>query len=84
MAGYFVICSDSTISRIENLDELPMGPRATRRRQLAYVLCLAYRVDPADLGLTNDDNPPGLALPDDDEEWPTTQGYRYTLELVAA
>lgn len=83
MAGYFVICSDSTISRLETLHEMPEGPRGSRRRQLAYVLCLAYRIDPIDLGLDSNDTPPGLALPGDDEEWPVTIGYP-TLTLVAA
>lgn len=83
MAGYFVICSDSTISRIESLDTIPDGPRSTRRRQLAYVLCLAYRVDPGELGLTDGDNPPGLLLPGDDEDWPAVTMRYPSLELVA-
>lgn len=60
IAGRLMLTSDATISRLEGLDQAPSGPRSGSRRQLAFVLCLAYQVDPAEFGLTIDDLPPGL------------------------
>ena len=59
-----MLTTDSTISRLESLNEVPSGPRNQSRRQLAYILCMAYMVDPAEFELTADDLPPGLAVTD--------------------
>ena len=63
LAGHWMLTSKATISRLEQQPELPAGHRSGSRRQLAYVLCLAYRVDPADFGLGPGDLPVGLRIP---------------------
>lgn len=63
LAGRFVLVTDSTISRLEAMEVQPSGPRAGGRRQLAYILSVAYGVDPAEFGLSPDDLPPGLSIP---------------------
>lgn len=75
LAGHWMLTTDSTISRLEGSDDLPSGPRNRSRRQLAYILCMAYMVDPADFGLTPEDLPPGLRVtartPGEQAELPT-------------
>lgn len=63
LAGHYTLTSAATISRLEDLSVVPTGPRARRRRATAYVLCLAYRVDPAELELGPEDAPPGTEIP---------------------
>lgn len=62
LAAEYVLTSTATISRLESLAEVPTGARARHRRQVAYVLCRAYRVDPAEFDLDPDDCPPGLTI----------------------
>jgi hypothetical protein len=62
LVGHYMLTSDATISRIESLAEVPAGHRSGSRRQLAYLLCLAYRVDPSDFGLGPDDIPPNIEV----------------------
>lgn len=71
LAGHYMLTTGSTISRLESLDVVPTGPRARSRRQLAYVLCRAYRVDPAEFGLDGGDVPPGVTIPDRSTDSPT-------------
>lgn len=61
LANNFMITSYGSINRLERTTEAPTG---RLRRQLAFVLCRAYRVDPAEFGLGEDDIPPGVAIPD--------------------
>lgn len=49
---------NSTISRLESSAELPADPG---RRRNAYLLCVLYEIDPAELGLGPDDGPGELA-----------------------
>lgn len=49
---------NSTISRLETRDERPSDPG---RRRNAYLLCILYEIDPAELGLGPDDGPGELA-----------------------
>jgi hypothetical protein len=62
LAGHYMMTSDAAVSRLESLDDVPHGPRSRRNRQLACVLCHAYRVDPAEFGLSDDDLPPSVAV----------------------
>lgn len=61
LVSTYMLTTKSTISRLEQQTEAPNGHRAAGRRQLAYILCVAYGVDPADFGLTPDDLPPGIS-----------------------
>ena len=63
LAGTYVITSKATISRLEHSPEAPtvFGKDRTRR-QLAYILCLAYGVDPAEFDLSPRDVPPGVMI----------------------
>jgi hypothetical protein len=83
--GKFQIVSTATISRLESLTEIPLGPR---QRRNAFVACLVYGVDPAELGLS----PDGLPLPGavgdalrteyparSTRSLPSTKWYRHTL-----
>jgi len=63
LAGYYMAASEAAISRLESAAVAPHGPRSLRMRQLAYVLCLVYNVDPAEFGLSGDDPPPGWSIP---------------------
>lgn len=63
LVGQFMLTSGGSISRLEDLDEMPSGGRSASRRQLAYILCLCCQVDPAEFGLSSDDLPPGLTIP---------------------
>jgi hypothetical protein len=63
LVGYWMLTSEATISRLEDVPAVPAGPRSKSRRQLAYVLCLCYEVDPAEFGLTPDDLPSGIRIP---------------------
>lgn len=63
LAGNFMLTTASTVSRLEGLDSEPVGNRQGSRRQLAYVLCRAYGVNPAEFGLTANDMPPGVTIP---------------------
>lgn len=56
-AARYMATTDATISRLESLSSEPIGPRQQSRRQLAYVLCLLYGVDPAEFGLRQADVP---------------------------
>ncbi|HSS09405.1 MAG TPA: hypothetical protein VLL25_05945 [Acidimicrobiales bacterium] len=51
----FLIVSTATISRLESLAEIPTDPRQLRT---AFVACLVYGVDPAEMGLS----PKGLPV----------------------
>jgi hypothetical protein len=62
LAGNYMLTTASTISRLESVDEEPTGNRQRSRRNLAYVLCMAYNVDPAEFGLGPSDLPPGVAI----------------------
>jgi transcriptional regulator with XRE-family HTH domain len=55
MASRFMLTTGSTISRMENREEIPTGHKSAAIRQRAYILCLVYEVDPACLGLGPDD-----------------------------
>lgn len=55
LASRFTLTDASTISRLESMTEPPTGARSKSQRQRAYILCLAYEVDPASLGLGPDD-----------------------------
>lgn len=57
-----MLTTESTISRLESLPSEPSGHRSASRRQLAYILCHVYGVDPAEFGLSPDDLPPGIDL----------------------
>lgn len=57
-AGKYVRTTASTIARLEKCDVLPFGGVGRSRRELAAVLCLAYKVDPGEFGLGPDDYPP--------------------------
>lgn len=59
-ASRVMLTTDVTISRLEALPVVPAGPRQGSRRQLAYVLCRSYRVDPEEFGLSENDLPPGM------------------------
>ena len=59
LAGYYMPASEAGISRLEACEVVPSGPRSKRVRQLAYVLCKVYNVDPAEFGLDGDDPPTG-------------------------
>lgn len=50
----------TTVSRLEQHPELPMGRQSLRHRMLAYLLCLTYGLDPEQFGLDPDDLPPGI------------------------
>ena len=63
LAGHWMLTTATAISRLERSSEVPVGPRARGRRQLAYVLCLCYLVDPADFDLGPGDLPPGITIP---------------------
>ena len=52
--------SGPTISRLEQHDSVPYGPRLSRARMTAYLLCLIYGLDPASFDLSSDDLPPGI------------------------
>lgn len=58
LIGRLVLTSGSTISRLEALRAAP-SDRVQRAR--AYLACLVYGVDPAELGLTPDDLPTEIA-----------------------
>jgi hypothetical protein len=62
LAGFWMRTTRSTVQRLETLQAVPTGPKSGSKRQLAYVLCLAYRVDPADFDLSPDDLPPGIKI----------------------
>jgi hypothetical protein len=81
LAGRWMLTSKATISRLEAQNELPIGHRSASRRQLAYVLCLAYRVDPADFGLGSSDLPPGLRIPHRRHHGASTSWYDVQPEL---
>lgn len=51
--------SSATISRLESRDTLPPD---RSRRATAYLLCLLYELDPADLDLSPDDGPNELEV----------------------
>lgn len=51
--------ADTTVGRLEALDEIPSD---AKRRRNAYLLTILYEIDPADLGLTDDDGPGKTAV----------------------
>lgn len=63
LASRWMLTSTAAISRLEARTEAPGGGRQQSQRQRAYILCLAYEVDPAELDLGPDDLPPNLAVP---------------------
>jgi len=63
LAGRFILTTKSAISRLEQLDDVPTGPRSASKRARAIVLCKVYEVDPAEFGLSDDDLPPGIHIP---------------------
>jgi hypothetical protein len=83
LAGYYTLTSAGTISRLESMTDVPSGPRQQRNRQVAYVLCRAYRVDPAEFGLSDDDNPPGVTLAPRSEDSPSTIWYQASPSVLA-
>lgn len=63
LAGTYMLTSKATIHRLEKSDYAPtVFGKDKQRRQLAYVLCVAYGVDPAEFGLSSGDMPPGVEL----------------------
>ena len=63
LIGQWMLTTASSISRLEQLQVVPTGPRSASRRQRAYMLCLCYEVDPADFDLDPEDLPPGWEIP---------------------
>ena len=63
LVGHFLPTTDATISRLESRATPPVGPRQRSRRMLTYVLCMAYGVDPADFGVSDDDMPDEMHIP---------------------
>lgn len=51
----YIATTGATISRLESLDE---APASSKRRQLAWALCVSYGVSPDDLDLSDEDRPP--------------------------
>lgn len=64
ISPYF-FTSGATISRLEAMEEVPspLDGKMRARRQLAFVLLRAYRMDPTDFDLSDDDLPPGIEIP---------------------
>lgn len=59
----YLPCDDSTLSRMQSLPVRPEGGVGARRRAIAYILCVGlYGVRPSELGLNDDDLPPGLTI----------------------
>jgi hypothetical protein len=56
------LVTDSTISRLEGRDTLPIGPKTRPMRRNAYLLCLRYWLDPAELDLGDEDGPGELSI----------------------
>ena len=63
LVGHWMLTTKSTIARLERHPVVPVGPRTRAQRQLAYVLCLCYEIDPAEFDLGPGDLPPGLRIP---------------------
>ena len=72
------------MSRLESMVDVPMGPRQYRNRQVAYVLCHAYRVDPAEFGLDDGDRPPGVTITPRSEDGASTIWYSDTVAMTLA
>jgi hypothetical protein len=84
LAGFYVLTSAGAISRLEARLDVPSGLRQRRNRHLAYVLCHAYRVDPAEFGLDDDDRPPGVRLEPRRDDGSSTIWYRDMACMAAA
>lgn len=87
LASAWVLTSSATISRLEDRADMPTGGRSRSQRQRAYILCLAYGVDPAELGLGPDDLPTNMVIPArtlGEQGKPSTIWFTRTSEALAA
>lgn len=62
LASTYMLTSTAAISRLESRHDMPTGSRSQSQRQRAYILCVAYGVDPAELGLSPEDLPPNMEI----------------------
>ena len=83
LAGQYLLTSAGTVSRLEAMVDVPSGPRQQRNRHLAYVLCHAFRVDPAEFGLDDDDRPPGVTIEPRTMNGSSTIWYRDVLAVAS-
>jgi transcriptional regulator with XRE-family HTH domain len=49
------LVSSNTLSRLEHMS---FPPRSRNQRQAAYIASLAYKIDPSEFGLSENDRPP--------------------------